>query len=235
VGFGTFGGPHILALLTEVSTRALKAVWYQKWLVHRRLRPEEFGGREGPEGGEQAGKGGAGNASGKNSVGQLSSDDMPEPSEDASKPLTDDPAAPPKKRAKSPETAGREEVIDLLKRMQRGETIDEKQLVERGWSPQRAAAFVRDLKRLAERVDAAERKSRGAIEHGAELGERAPRQGGRVSDDASLRRDSDSARDDAKERSGPNVAPRVPAHLKPLLEAYFRSMAGRQAESQPAR
>lgn len=45
VGFGTFGGPHILALVTEVSTRALKAVWYQKWLVHRRLRPEEFGGR----------------------------------------------------------------------------------------------------------------------------------------------------------------------------------------------
>lgn len=45
VGFGTFGGPHILALLTEVSTRALKAVWYQKWMVHRRLRPEEFGGR----------------------------------------------------------------------------------------------------------------------------------------------------------------------------------------------
>ncbi|MCI0482815.1 MAG: vanadium-dependent haloperoxidase, partial [Candidatus Dadabacteria bacterium] len=45
IGFGTFGGPHILALLAEVSTRALKAVWYQKWLVHRRLRPEEFGGR----------------------------------------------------------------------------------------------------------------------------------------------------------------------------------------------
>ncbi|MFI5323032.1 MAG: vanadium-dependent haloperoxidase [Thermodesulfobacteriota bacterium] len=45
VGFGTFGVPHILSLLTEVSTRALKAVWYQKWLVHRRLRPEEFGGR----------------------------------------------------------------------------------------------------------------------------------------------------------------------------------------------
>lgn len=45
VGFATFGGPYILALLTEVSTRALKAVWYQKWLVHRRLRPEEFAGR----------------------------------------------------------------------------------------------------------------------------------------------------------------------------------------------
>jgi hypothetical protein len=39
-GFGTFGGPHIATLLCEVSTRALKAVWYQKWFVHRRLRPE---------------------------------------------------------------------------------------------------------------------------------------------------------------------------------------------------
>lgn len=44
-GFGTFGGPHILAFLTEVATRALKAVWHQKWFVHRRLRPEEVGGR----------------------------------------------------------------------------------------------------------------------------------------------------------------------------------------------
>jgi membrane-associated phospholipid phosphatase len=44
-GFGTFGGPHILSLLTEVATRALKAEWWQKWFVHRRLRPEEFGGR----------------------------------------------------------------------------------------------------------------------------------------------------------------------------------------------
>jgi membrane-associated phospholipid phosphatase len=44
-GFGTFGPPHILSLLTEVATRALKAVWFQKWFVHRRLRPEEFGGR----------------------------------------------------------------------------------------------------------------------------------------------------------------------------------------------
>jgi hypothetical protein len=43
-GFGTFGGPHILSLVTEVATRALKAVWYQKWAVNRRLRPEAYGG-----------------------------------------------------------------------------------------------------------------------------------------------------------------------------------------------
>jgi membrane-associated phospholipid phosphatase len=45
IGFGTFGGPHIATLLCEVSTRALKAVWNQKWIVHRRLRPEAFAGR----------------------------------------------------------------------------------------------------------------------------------------------------------------------------------------------
>ncbi len=44
-GFAEFGGPHVLSLVTEVATRALKAVWWQKWFVHRRLRPEEFGGR----------------------------------------------------------------------------------------------------------------------------------------------------------------------------------------------
>lgn len=44
-GFGTFGAPHIAALLCEVSTRALKTVWNQKWCVHRRLRPEAFAGR----------------------------------------------------------------------------------------------------------------------------------------------------------------------------------------------
>ena len=45
VGFGTFGAPGMATLVAEPSSRALKHVWYQKWLVHRRLRPEEFGGR----------------------------------------------------------------------------------------------------------------------------------------------------------------------------------------------
>jgi hypothetical protein len=44
-GFATFGAPHVATLLCEVSTRALKAVWNQKWLVHRRMRPEVFGAR----------------------------------------------------------------------------------------------------------------------------------------------------------------------------------------------
>lgn len=44
-GFVQFGNPHLMTLVTEPATRALKAVWFQKWRVHRRLRPEEFGGR----------------------------------------------------------------------------------------------------------------------------------------------------------------------------------------------
>ncbi len=43
-GFAQFGGPHILSLVTEVATRALKAVRYQKFNIHRRLRPEAVGG-----------------------------------------------------------------------------------------------------------------------------------------------------------------------------------------------
>ena len=44
-GFATFGDPHVATALCAVATRALKAVWFQKWLVHRRIRPEAFAGR----------------------------------------------------------------------------------------------------------------------------------------------------------------------------------------------
>lgn len=43
-GFGTLGGPNILALVSEVASRALKAVWFQKWNVHLRGRPEAYAG-----------------------------------------------------------------------------------------------------------------------------------------------------------------------------------------------
>ncbi|MGH9838991.1 MAG: vanadium-dependent haloperoxidase [Blastocatellia bacterium] len=44
-GFATFGPPHVAALLCGVASQAIKAVWYQKWFVHRRVRPEAFAGR----------------------------------------------------------------------------------------------------------------------------------------------------------------------------------------------
>jgi hypothetical protein len=45
IGFGTLGPPAFAGILPEVATRGLKATWYQKWFVHRRLRPEVMGGR----------------------------------------------------------------------------------------------------------------------------------------------------------------------------------------------
>ncbi len=42
--FASFGGPHLLTLVTEVATRALKAVRYQKFNTHRRARPEALAG-----------------------------------------------------------------------------------------------------------------------------------------------------------------------------------------------
>jgi hypothetical protein len=45
VAVSTFGPQHALDLVAKAANAALKASWYHKWLVHRRLRPEEFGGR----------------------------------------------------------------------------------------------------------------------------------------------------------------------------------------------
>ena len=42
-GFGTFGGPDIGATLTAAARLALNSVWYQKWWVHLRHRPESGG------------------------------------------------------------------------------------------------------------------------------------------------------------------------------------------------
>jgi hypothetical protein len=43
-GFGTFGQPDFAASVGEIAARALDVVWYQKWLIHLRHRPESAGG-----------------------------------------------------------------------------------------------------------------------------------------------------------------------------------------------
>ncbi len=42
-GFNTMGQPDIAATVAAVASEALKAVWYQKWYVHLRHRPESGG------------------------------------------------------------------------------------------------------------------------------------------------------------------------------------------------
>ncbi|HZI12631.1 MAG TPA: kelch repeat-containing protein [Myxococcus sp.] len=43
--FATFGNADGQDLIGRIMKLALEGVWFQKWQVHRRLRPEEFGGR----------------------------------------------------------------------------------------------------------------------------------------------------------------------------------------------
>jgi hypothetical protein len=42
-GFGTFGGPDFAAAVTAVAGLAINSVWYQKWYIHLRHRPESGG------------------------------------------------------------------------------------------------------------------------------------------------------------------------------------------------
>ncbi len=42
-GFVTFNISHVLALMRNAVHEALKAAWYHKWQVNRRLRPEAYG------------------------------------------------------------------------------------------------------------------------------------------------------------------------------------------------
>jgi membrane-associated phospholipid phosphatase len=44
-GFVTFGLADMLSRVSEISRIALKAAWFQKWRLHRRLRPEAYAGR----------------------------------------------------------------------------------------------------------------------------------------------------------------------------------------------
>lgn len=43
-GFASFGGPHVLSMMTEVATRGLRAVRRQKFQIHLRGRPERLAG-----------------------------------------------------------------------------------------------------------------------------------------------------------------------------------------------
>lgn len=43
--FGTLGDPGNIGMMCEVAALALKAVWFQKWYVHLRLRPEAYAAR----------------------------------------------------------------------------------------------------------------------------------------------------------------------------------------------
>lgn len=44
-GFVTFGPVDCAGMIVKVADLAMRACWFQKWPVHRRIRPEAYGGR----------------------------------------------------------------------------------------------------------------------------------------------------------------------------------------------
>ena len=44
-GFITFGPAAVLDMVGRAAVASLRVAWFHKWLVHRKLRPEAFGGR----------------------------------------------------------------------------------------------------------------------------------------------------------------------------------------------
>ncbi|MEM7195885.1 MAG: twin-arginine translocation signal domain-containing protein [Pseudomonadota bacterium] len=44
-GFTSLGGPNVLDMVAKAGNTALSGAWFQKWRIHRFLRPEALGGR----------------------------------------------------------------------------------------------------------------------------------------------------------------------------------------------
>lgn len=128
------------------------------------------------------------------------------------------------------EDSGRVETPDLVDMIERGESISEEMLIEMGWSAERAAAFVERLERLRG-------VSRGEAESGAarrdvldtSVGTRDRQVGSGVG--AGVRREATSEQSEADDigRTAPPDDERVPAELRELLDAYYRSLAGRRS------
>jgi hypothetical protein len=178
------------------------------------------------KGGPAAGGGGGhtdgGTAEGRGGQG-------PEPPE----PLPDAPEAVPTGDAPL-ESEGLVETIDLLKMLQRGEGISEDQLVESGWLPAQAAAFVKAL----ERVYDAARKSGllDELQHvgfGATLGDARVQLGQGLAGDAKTAIGPVQPARDTLRRIAPPAEQKVPRHLRALLEAYYRSLAEQRAHEHP--
>ena len=99
-------------------------------------------------------------------------------------------------------------------------------LIEMGWSRTKSAAFIKAL----ERVHEAARKSgwpTGLRRIGFEgqLGESAVQRGQGLAGDVATGVDGGQAPRDRLRQIAPPSEQRVPAHLRALLDAYYRSLA----------
>ena len=115
---------------------------------------------------------------------------------------------------------------ELIERIAQGAAVTEEMLVESGWSPEQATAFMQAVRRLQELTDAAgpEGATRRLV-FDTRVGERA-RTAGRGLSQQVQREVADGERpEDGLRRIAPPPEQQVPDELRSLLDAYYRSLA----------
>jgi hypothetical protein len=133
-----------------------------------------------------------------------------------------------------PGSVGRAETLDLLEMLDRGVELSEAELIEMGFSPQQAADFTRDLKRLSEVVQQA--GGVGTLRYevfDTRVGDARRQAGQAVSSAVRQALDPAETRQDGLQRISPQREQRVPDPLRALLEAYYRSLAAHREPADP--
>ena len=184
-----------------------------------------------PEGGEPARAGEGGDGSKMPGGGAATGNG--ETSEGGAQGPTSAPAPPrdvPRGEPDEGETTGMLETLDLLEMEARGEGVTEDMLINVGWPPEQAAAFVRAIKRLhaaAQEAGGLERVRRLLFD--TRLGEQERQAGRGLSAEVDREVGPVEARQDGLARIAPPAGESVPEDLEALLEAYYRALAAERA------
>ncbi|MFH1746700.1 MAG: hypothetical protein ABIG44_06600 [Planctomycetota bacterium] len=124
------------------------------------------------------------------------------------------------------DSEGAAEVIDLIDMLERGQQILPADLVDMGWAPDQAAAFVKALKRVRQACEkSGYLGDRQSIIFDSGLGDSSVRRGAGLSGDIYRQVDQERGDPDDLRRITPPAEQHVPPHLRAILEAYYKSLA----------
>ena len=116
--------------------------------------------------------------------------------------------------------------VELLERVAQGAAITEELLTENGGAPERASAFVQAVRRLHELArDAGEAGQLRRLVFDTRVGDRARTTGRGLADDVQREVAAGERPQDGLRRIAPPPEQQVPDELRPVLEAYYRSLA----------
>lgn len=162
------------------------------------------------------------------------------PNRDGAAEEPDDPNATPAE-VESPEqpptgaagldSAGRAEVLDLLRKLERSDELTAEQLEAWGWTPTAARDFLVALQRARAAAREADATHARELSFDTRVGDLTVNAGAAGGAEVETNVTTDGDPRPALERVTPPQEQQVPAHLRGLLEAYYRALA-KQADTQ---